>query len=125
MSMPFSMSWKRCSPMVKITYLREFLKQAKHLQKKYPSFSEDLKAVVAELSVNPSLGIDLGSGVRKIRMAIKSKGKSGGARVITFNYILDTDCRSVVLLAVYDKSEKESISDAEIISLRDKVHPIR
>ena len=36
------------------------------------------------------MGKDLGNGVRKIRMAVKSKGKgkSGGMRVITFNVII-------------------------------------
>ena len=61
--------------MVTIHYLPEFLKQAKHLAKKYASFPEDLKSVVQEISDNPQAGADLGGGVRKVRMAIKSKGK--------------------------------------------------
>lgn len=49
-------------------------------------------------------------------MAIKSKGKgkSGGARVITFVTVLD---RSVYLLAIYDKSDKANISDKELEEL--------
>ena len=109
--------------MVNISYLPEFLKQAKHLTKKYPSFPEDLKVLINEITENPLAGKDLGGGVRKLRMTIKSKGKgkSGGARVITFNYIIDEDTRNIVLMTVYDKSEKDSISDKEIMDLRNKV----
>ena len=61
--------------------------------------------------------MELSGGFRKIRMAIKSKGKgkSGGARVITFNYIVDTECQRIVLVKMYDKSEISNISDAEIM----------
>ncbi len=44
----------------------------------------------------------------------KGKGKSGGARVITYVYY---EAESVFLLAIYDKSEEETISDAAIIDL--------
>lgn len=49
----------------------------------------------------------------KIRVAIKSKGKgkSGGARVITHVQVVENN---VFLLAIYDKSEQEDISDKEI-----------
>ena len=106
--------------MVNIFYLPEFLKQAKHLTKKYPSFPEDLKVLLNEISENPLSGADLGGGVRKVRMSIKSKGKgkSGGARVITFNYLLEEGNRDITLMTVYDKSERETISDKEIIELR-------
>ena len=41
----------------------------------------------------------------------KGKGKSGGARVITHMYAIG---RKLFLLSIYDKSEKENISDDEI-----------
>ena len=49
-------------------------------------------------------------------MAIKSKnkGKSGGARVITYVKIVDT---TVFLAAIYDKSEYDTISDEAIEQL--------
>jgi len=49
----------------------------------------------------------------KIRVAIKSKGKgkSGGARVITHVQVVENN---VFLLAIYDKSEQEDITDKEI-----------
>ena len=54
--------------------------------------------------------------IYKIRLAIKSKGKgkSGGARVIT--YVL-TDNNEIYLLTIYDKSEFDSIDDKTIKSI--------
>ena len=49
--------------MVRISYLPEFLKQAKHLTKKYPSFPEDLRVLINEIIENPLVGTDLGGGV--------------------------------------------------------------
>lgn len=71
---------------------------------------------------NPNLGTDLGGGLRKIRMAIVSKGrgKSGGARVITFSVIISVEETEVNLLTIYDKSERESVSRAEIEHLLEK-----
>lgn len=65
----------------------------------------------------------MGGGVRRVRMSIKSKGKgkSGGARVIIFNYLLDDDNRDITLMTIYDKSERETISDKEIIELRNAI----
>lgn len=61
--------------------------------------------------------------MRKIRMAVKSKGKgkSGGMRVITFNVIIDRTDTEITLLSMYDKSEKESISDKEIKMLLESI----
>lgn len=76
----------------------------------------DFAAFIDELKVNPLQGVDLGGGMRKIRIAIhsKGKGKSGGARIITFNALISEDKTHVLLLTIYDKSERESISDKEI-----------
>lgn len=97
----------------------EFKRQAKRLAKKYSSLKQDLANLQIELTNNPTLGTDLGYGARKVRMVIKSKGKgkSGGARVITYEVIkTDTETR-IVLLTIYDKSEISNISDQFIKSL--------
>lgn len=109
--------------MVVISYTQEFRKQAKRLAKKYRSLADDLEAFVSELSQNPNIGTDLGNGVRKIRMAVKSKGKgkSGGMRVITLNVIIDRTDTEITLLSMYDKSGKESISDKEIKMLLESI----
>lgn len=66
-----------------------FKKSAKKLSKKYRSLSNDLKKLVEELEENPYLGDRLSPNSYKVRLAIKSKGrsKSGGARVITYHNI--------------------------------------
>jgi len=61
--------------------------------------------------INPCEGVLIGENIYKIRLAIKSKGKSGGARIITFLY---TAKETLYLLAIYDKSDIENISDSEI-----------
>ena len=71
----------------KISTSTYFNVAAKRLAKRYPSFKDDLTAFRNELLDNPLQGDELTPGIRKIRMVIKSKGKgkSGGARVITYN----------------------------------------
>ena len=84
--------------------------------KKKDSLKQDLQALQNELSSNPSAGIDLGCGIRKIRMAIgsKNKGKSHGARVITYTYTVNDTEGIINLIYIYDKEERESITDNEI-----------
>lgn len=62
---------------------------------------------------NPFLGDDLGFGIRKVRMAIasKGKGKSGGARILTLNLLLDTESMEITLLTIYDKGEISNVKD--------------
>lgn len=89
----------------------EFENQAKSLQKRHRSFKNDLKDFVISLKENPFQGVELSSGIRKIRMAITSKGrgKSGGARVITYTVVTaETDGR-VYLMNVYDKSDFSTV----------------
>lgn len=105
-----------------IKTIENFDRQAHRLAKHYPSFREDYKALIGKLKKNPLAGTDLGGGVRKVRMAIasKGKGKSGGARVITYSadIILKEQEGQLILLSVYDKSEQSSISDKEIKRLK-------
>ena len=64
-----------------------------------------------ELLKNPQQGTELSPGIRKIRMAIKSKGKgkSGGARVITYNFLTAEMDGKIVLLLIYDKEDASSV----------------
>ena len=41
--------------------------------------------------------------------------------MITFNYLFEDDNRGITLMTVYDKSEREAISDKEIIELRNAI----
>lgn len=60
---------------------------------------------------NPFQGDELCPGIRKIRMAISSKGrgKSGGARVITYNILTAEEEGHVYLLEIYDKSDFSTV----------------
>lgn len=93
-----------------------FKKQQKRLSKKYPSLDQDVIAFIESLETNPEQGDSLGKGLYKVRLKIKSKhaGKSGGARVITCVKIVET---MVILVAIYDKSEKETMTNEEIAIL--------
>ena len=90
------------------------------MTKKYPSLKEELIALNNELILKPDLGTPLGNNTYKVRLAIKSKGKgkSGGARVIT--YFITQDA-TVFLLTIYDKSEIENVDDQTIREIIDNL----
>ncbi len=87
-----------------------FSKELKRLAKKYPSLKEDIFKLTQNLKENPFQGNELFKSCYKIRFIIKSKGrgKSGGGRLITHIVISQN---KVFLLHIYDKSEKENVSD--------------
>lgn len=103
-----------------IKYLAEFKRRAKVLEKKYNSFKDDYNTFLDELERNPFGGESLGHHTYKYRMTIssKGKGKSGGARVITYNVKKVTDDEVVItLMTIYDKNEISNVSDSYIRSL--------
>ncbi|MDR7129024.1 hypothetical protein J2X69_001359 [Algoriphagus sp. 4150] len=97
-----------------------FEKKLKKIAKKHKSVKEDLKTLISHLNKNPKLGKPLGKDCFKIRLVIssKGKGKSGGARVITFLKLVKN---RIYLLDIYDKSDKDSLSDKELKILIDQV----
>jgi len=88
----------------------KFKREAKRLIKKYPSLKQELAEFSEILEKQPETGTPLGNETYKVRLAIKSKGKgkSGGARVITY---LVKENKEVYLLTIYDKSEFDSLDD--------------
>lgn len=92
---------------------QRFKKEFKRLAKKFPSLQNEISQLGKEISINPELGIFIGNNCYKIRLAIasKGKGKSGGARVITYLYI---QTETVYLLTIYDKGEKEDLDQNEL-----------
>ena len=60
--------------------------------------------------------IDKDNNIYKIRLGIasKNKGKSGGARVLTFVKI---ENETVLLFSIYNKGEIDSMSDSQIKNL--------
>lgn len=103
----------------RINTLTGFTKEFKRLSKRYHSLKDDLITLQKELIENPTSGADLGKGLRKVRMAIRSKGKgkSHGARVITYTIILSVEEGVINLLYIYDRAEKENITAKELETL--------
>lgn len=100
----------------KVKSIPKFEKELKRLVKKYPSLKNEYFDLVQSLKTHPEQGSPLGNHFFKIRIAIssKGKGKSGGARVITYFQVIES---SVFLLTIFDKSEKENIPDKELNEL--------
>jgi hypothetical protein len=100
----------------KVSSIPIFDKQVKRLAKKYPSLKKDLAALINSLAEQPTQGDALGGNFYKVRMAITSKGrgKSGGARVITYLKVIQSH---IYLTFMYDKSEKTDISFKELEQL--------
>lgn len=69
---------------------------------------------------NPECGdlIAGGGGIRKLRHAMRGRGKSGGVRVI---YYWIKDKHQIYMLVVYPKSRKDDLSDKEVAVLRELV----
>ena len=93
-----------------------FKKEAKKLCKKYASLKPELIELFSKLEENPFLGTPLGNDIYKIRIAIasKNKGKSGGARIMSFVKITENQ---ILLFSIFNKGDKNSISDSEIKDL--------
>ena len=100
----------------KVEATSRFEKQLKILGKRHRSLKKDLAALISQLEENPTTGISLGHNCFKIRLGITSKGrgKAGGGRVVSHVYV---SRKTVYLIAIYDKSERGTISDAEDLEL--------
>lgn len=92
----------------------DFEKSFKALAKRHRSIKTDILNFTRSLSVNPFQGDELYPGIRKIRMAItsKGKGKSGGARVITYTIATSKIDGTVYLIDIYDKTDFSTVDTA-------------
>ncbi len=102
----------------------EFKKHFKKLNKKYPSLKTELQELIKMLQKKPDSGIHLGYGIYKIRLAIasKGKGKSGGARVISY---LITEDKEIYLVFIYDKNQLDNITKEQLLQLLKKAGLIK
>jgi hypothetical protein len=99
--------------MIDIDYSETFLQEFKKLRKKFKKIDSDLKKLIPELQNNPKYGTSLGNNLFKVRVPNSSipTGKSGGFRIITYLIVEE----KLFLVSIYSKTEKENISDSEII----------
>ncbi|MCM1355476.1 MAG: hypothetical protein NC212_03615 [Staphylococcus sp.] len=93
-----------------------FAKALKILAKRHRSLKQDMVAFSKSLQSNPFQGDELSPGIRKIRMAVSSKGrgKAGGARVITYTIVLAENQGTVYLIDIYDKADYSTVDVAII-----------
>src|SRR5690606_22701340 len=80
---------------------------------------EERHAFIDWIAENPDAGdvIQGADGARKVRWKRAGSGKSGGARVIYFHLV---DDEVVLLIMVYTKAVRETVSDKEIKHTRRK-----
>jgi hypothetical protein len=98
-----------------IEYSDNFLKEAKKLSKKFKQLKTDLKEAVDEIENKNDMGVPLGFNLFKKRVKNSSipTGKSGGFRVVIYQHIKE----KLVLISIYSKTEKESVSDDELMEI--------
>src|ERR1017187_8636554 len=96
-----------------------FESRLKKFLKKFPSLGKELTGLEEILLAYPETGIDIGSGIFKIRLASKSKGggKSGGFRVITYLVKPAAAGTDIYLITIYDKSEESTIDKTALKKL--------
>ncbi|MBL0261348.1 MAG: hypothetical protein IPQ10_09880 [Saprospiraceae bacterium] len=93
-----------------------FKKEAKRLVKNIAPLKTELAKLFIELEENPTLGTRLATIFIKSVLAIasKNKGKSGGARVLSFVKVTQT---TVLLFSIYSKGEVDNLTDKQIQEL--------
>lgn len=89
----------------------DFARSLKLLAKRHKSLKQDMFAFVAGLRENPLQGKELAPNIRKVRLTItsKGKGKSGGARVITYVMAVSEAEGRVYLIEIYDKADYDTV----------------
>lgn len=88
-----------------VVELPEFLRRAKAIMS-----DEDRTALVNYIAANPEVGVSLGGGLRKARIARQGGGKSGGYRTI---YVFGGVQVPIFLVTVFAKNEKDNLTKAE------------
>jgi len=79
--------------------------------------SDDFKQFLENLPETKS--VNMGGSIFKYRLPVKSKnkGRSGGFRIISFEILVNKNEKDITLITLYDKSEQDSISKAEILEI--------
>lgn len=91
---------------ITISVSDDFAREVKRLAKKYRSFKNDYAEFLKSIKENPLQGDEI---TKSMAIGSKGKGKSGGARVITFNILTDVQNGQVVLLLIYDKEDASTV----------------
>ncbi len=89
-----------------------------YLRKAERVLSEEQRTEIVNVIANsPDIGdlIRGSGGVRKVRVSLAGRGKSGGARIV---YFYHNDRIPVFLLTLFAKKEKENLTKAEVNQLK-------
>jgi mRNA-degrading endonuclease RelE of RelBE toxin-antitoxin system len=102
-------------PTIRVEASRFFSKAIHKLRKKYRHIGEEVASLIEQLQNGDTPGDvypEVGYTVFKVRLPSvdQKKGKSGGFRVI---YYLETQ-KSITLITIYAKADKNDISPQEI-----------
>jgi len=88
-----------------VVELESFLKRARAIMT-----DDDRMAILTYLAANPEAGAQLGGGLRKVRVARRGAGKSGGYRTL---YVFGGSKMPLFLVTVFAKNERDNLSQAE------------
>lgn len=88
-----------------VAEMPEFQRRAKAIMTE-----EEREAAIRFIAMNPTAGVSLGGGLRKIRIPREGGGKSGGFRTI---YIFGGRHMPIFLVTVFAKNEKDNLTKAE------------
>jgi len=106
-----------------VSVSKEFKRDAKDLVKKFHTLKESVDKLISDLLDNPYLGNPYGNKIYKVRIADKSKGggKSGGFRIMYYHINKTADGIEILLLTIFDKSEKSTITKTEALKKLNKI----
>ncbi len=103
----------------------EFQKNLRDLAKRYRHIRSDLQEMIDELRIGNFVGDripNIGSGYRVLKVRLQNrdiqKGKSAGYRLI---YQVESP-KSVLLLTIYSKSDKEDIDPDDIRKMLKEIY---
>jgi len=101
---------------IEIEETETFTRASKKLRKRFKNIDDDCDNFIQNIKVLDDLGIHLGNGVYKVRIANSDKksGKSSGYRMISYLKLIDS---KLYLLYIYDKSDLETVSEKEVDNL--------
>jgi len=71
---------------------------------------EEREAAIQFIAANPTAGVSLGGGLRKVRIPREGGGKSGGFRTI---YVFGGRHMPIFLVTVFAKNEKDNLTKTE------------
>ena len=98
-----------------------FDRNLKSLRKHNPSLRSDFESFLQSFDAEAHPVIPRTGGARKARMSAKGRGKSGGYRVVYY-LVLE---KTVWLLTIYDKVQKENLSPEEEKIIQGLIQKIR